>query len=84
MSLMDRIVAKESRVGIIGLGYVGLPLAATAARRGFPVLGFDVDPGKIENINAGISYIDAVTPEAMTEAQATGGLSASRLPPSNR
>ena len=76
MSLMDRIVAKESRVGIIGLGYVGLPLAATAARRGFPVLGFDVDPGKIENINAGISYIDAVTPEAMTEAQATGGLSA--------
>jgi UDP-N-acetyl-D-glucosamine dehydrogenase len=76
MSLLKDITAKETRVGIIGLGYVGLPLAATAARRGFEVVGFDVDPKKIENINAGISYIDAVSPEAMTEAAAKGGLSA--------
>jgi UDP-N-acetyl-D-glucosamine dehydrogenase len=76
MSLMDRIAAQTAPVGIIGLGYVGLPLAATAARRGFPVVGFDVDPKKIDNINAGISYIDAVSPEAMADAQAKGGLSA--------
>lgn len=76
MSLMDRITALSAPVGIIGLGYVGLPLAATAARRGFPVVGFDVDPKKIENINAGISYIDAVTQEAMADAQAKGGLTA--------
>jgi UDP-N-acetyl-D-glucosamine dehydrogenase len=47
-------------VGIIGLGYVGLPLAAACARGGFTTLGFDVDPAKIGDLNAGRSYIDAV------------------------
>jgi UDP-N-acetyl-D-glucosamine dehydrogenase len=76
MSLMDRITTRTARVGVIGLGYVGLPLAATAARRGFLVTGFDVDGGKVEQINAGTSYIDAVSAETMAEARAKGGLEA--------
>jgi len=76
MSLMQAIVAKTAHVGIIGLGYVGLPLAATTARKGFPVTGFDVDPRKIDQIAAGTSYIDAVTDDALAQAKDAGGLSA--------
>jgi len=76
MSLMQAIVAKTAHVGIIGLGYVGLPLAATTARKGFPVTGFDVDPRKIDQIAAGTSYIDAVTDDALAQAKYAGGLSA--------
>lgn len=68
MALIERIRNKTARVGVIGLGYVGLPLAVTAARKGFSVKGFDVDPVKIERIGAGESYIDAVSPSALAEA----------------
>lgn len=54
-------------VGVIGLGYVGLPLAMTAARAGFPVTGFDIDPSKIVSIEAGQSYIEAVPDEVLSE-----------------
>ncbi len=47
-------------VAIVGLGYVGLPLAMAAARAGFPVTGFDIDKSKIDELNAGRSYIGAV------------------------
>ena len=60
MSLIDRIRAKQAKVGIIGLGYVGLPLAVEFARNGFDVTGFDVDQQKIEAITAGKSYIPDV------------------------
>lgn len=60
MSLTDRIAARSVRVGIIGLGYVGLPLAVTAAKAGFPVTGFDVDASKMAQLDAGSSYIEAV------------------------
>jgi len=56
-SLLQRIEEKKATVGIVGLGYVGLPLAIAFAERGFPVLGFDVDPVKIEAIARGESYI---------------------------
>jgi len=61
MSLSERIAARQARVGVIGLGYVGLPLAVTAARAGFPVTGFDVDAAKTERLAAGTSYIEAVS-----------------------
>jgi UDP-N-acetyl-D-glucosamine dehydrogenase len=48
-------------VGVIGLGYVGLPLAVSTARAGFRTIGFDIDPAKAERLNAGASYIDAVS-----------------------
>src|SRR5829696_6694201 len=53
----DRIADRSFRVGIIGLGYVGLPLARTFARNGFACVGFDIDPGKVEKLNSGVSYI---------------------------
>ena len=62
-STLERIRARKARVGVIGLGYVGLPLGVEFARAGFDVTGFDVDPSKIEQINAGKSYIPDV-PEA--------------------
>lgn len=49
----------------IGLGYVGLPLVAATARGGFRVVGFDIDPAKMEALNAGRSHIDAVTSEEL-------------------
>jgi UDP-N-acetyl-D-glucosamine dehydrogenase len=60
VSLKERIRTREARVGIIGLGYVGLPLAVAFARAGFNVSGFDVDPVKVAEINAGRSYIPDV------------------------
>ncbi len=56
-SLLHRIEDRTATVGIIGLGYVGLPLAIAFAERGFAVLGFDIDPSKIESIARGESYI---------------------------
>jgi UDP-N-acetyl-D-glucosamine dehydrogenase len=54
---MDRIADREARVGIVGMGYVGLPLAMAFCRQGFHVLGFDVDPDKVKQLNKGKSYI---------------------------
>ena len=55
--LLQRIRNTEARIGIIGLGYVGLPLAVEFARAGFDVTGFDVDDAKNQQISAGNSYI---------------------------
>jgi UDP-N-acetyl-D-glucosamine dehydrogenase len=60
-SLEDR----SAVVGVIGLGYVGLPLAASAGRGGFRAVGFDIDPAKPEQLNEGRSYIDAVPNEEL-------------------
>jgi len=59
-TLLDRIRAREARIGVIGLGYVGLPLAVEFARAGFTVTGFDVDVRKTSQINCGKSYIPDV------------------------
>src|SRR5437660_1612963 len=59
--LLGRIRTKEARVGVIGLGYVGLPLAVEFARQGFSVTGFDIDQRKTDQINAGSSYIPDVS-----------------------
>jgi UDP-N-acetyl-D-glucosamine dehydrogenase len=53
----DRIQAREARIGVIGLGYVGLPLVLEFAKNGFPVTGFDCDARKIEALHNGRSYI---------------------------
>lgn len=60
MSLMDAFTNKTARVGVVGLGYVGLPLAVTAAQRGFAVTGFDIDDTKMTRLDARDSYIGAV------------------------
>jgi UDP-N-acetyl-D-glucosamine dehydrogenase len=55
--LIERIRAHKARVGIVGLGYVGLPLVLRFGEERFPVMGFDVDPAKVKKLNAGESYI---------------------------
>ena len=56
-TLLSKIESGTVRVGIIGLGYVGLPLARAFAERGIAVLGFDVDPVKVAKLEEGQSYI---------------------------
>jgi len=58
--LRTRIEKREARVGVLGLGYVGLPLVVEFAKAGFHVVGFDVTAGKVESINKGESYIPDV------------------------
>ncbi|HUH48986.1 MAG TPA: nucleotide sugar dehydrogenase [Mycoplana sp.] len=70
--LLQAIAQKSARAGVIGLGYVGLPLAMTIARNGFSVTGFDIDPAKIVALDAGRSYIEAV-PDAALNAESEAG-----------
>lgn len=64
-TLLEKIHHRTARVGVIGLGYVGLPLAIEFAQAGFPVLGFDLDGKKVEAIHAGRSYIRHISPERL-------------------
>jgi UDP-N-acetyl-D-glucosamine dehydrogenase len=64
-ALLKRIEAGAVRVGIIGLGYVGLPLARAFCDRGVAVLGFDVDPVKVERLQQGESYIQHIPSETI-------------------
>jgi UDP-N-acetyl-D-glucosamine dehydrogenase len=75
--LRRRIEEKTARVGIIGLGYVGLPLACLFAEKGFAVTGFDIDPAKIERLNAGRSYIKHIPSQRIAAAVRAGRLEAS-------
>ena len=72
MSIKDDISNYAARIGVVGLGYVGLPLAVTAAQRGFPVTGFDVDTSKMGRLDAADSYIGAVSSEALADLAPTG------------
>ncbi|WP_336814014.1 nucleotide sugar dehydrogenase [Bosea sp. MMO-172] len=65
---LARIAAKQYRVGIIGLGYVGIPLALTACKAGFPVIGFDIDAKRVAQINRGESFIKHIPFEAIATA----------------
>ena len=65
--LAARIGDKKALVGVIGLGYVGLPLSRAFAAKGFAVLGFDVDPVKVAMLRRGESYIGHITTAAIRE-----------------
>src|SRR3990172_5552277 len=60
---------RTARVGIIGLGYVGLPLALTFAEKGFAAVGFEVDPAKVEAIDHGRSYLGHIPDAAIRDAR---------------
>ncbi len=66
-TLVKRIRSMKATVGVIGLGYVGLPLAREFARAGMKVLGFDVDAAKVKALNAGRSYIEHIPSSAIKE-----------------
>ena len=70
--LEERIERREARVGVVGLGYVGLPLALAFARAGFRVTGIDLDERRIEQLNAGESYIGDVPSAEVAEAVNSG------------
>ena len=76
MTLTERLDNRQARVGVIGLGYVGLPLAIEFARAGFDVTGFDVDASKVAAINAGRSYILDIADDEIAAPLTAGRLRA--------
>jgi UDP-N-acetyl-D-glucosamine dehydrogenase len=64
--LKQRIARRDYTVGVVGLGYVGLPLVLRFGEVGFRVLGFDVDPAKVKQLNDGVSYIEHVPPDQIS------------------
>lgn len=82
-TLIDKLNNKSATIGVVGLGYVGLPLVIRYSELGFKVLGLDVDVSKVESLNAGKSYIEHI-PDEKIEASLRAGFEAtddfSRVP----
>ncbi|RYG20125.1 nucleotide sugar dehydrogenase, partial [bacterium] len=74
--MLEKLKTKQGSVGVVGLGYVGLPLLLAYAKAGFRAVGIDIDPGKPEALLAGRSYIKHIPGEHVTEALASGRLEA--------
>lgn len=74
--LLERITQREAQVAIIGLGYVGLPLAVVFAEAGFTVVGIDLDARKVDALTEGRSYIEDIPSERIQPLVAEGRLSA--------
>jgi UDP-N-acetyl-D-glucosamine dehydrogenase len=70
--LKHKMENREARIGIVGMGYVGLPLALLFSGERFQVTGFDIAPDKVATLNAGGSYIVRILPSAIQEAQKAG------------
>ena len=80
MELLKKIESKQARLGVIGLGYVGLPLAVEFARAGFQVVGFDVDASEVGELMKGVSYIPDVATEHLAEVVKSGRFTATTDP----
>jgi UDP-N-acetyl-D-glucosamine dehydrogenase len=80
MELLKKIESKRAKLGVIGLGYVGLPLAVEFARAGFPVVGYDVDQKKVAELMAGRSYIPDVPSAHLAEVLKSGKFMATTDP----
>ena len=77
MNLIDKINDKSAKVGVIGLGYVGLPLAVEFTNAGFNTLGIDIDDHKVKSINNGENYITDVNDNLLKNLVERNLLSAS-------
>ena len=75
-TLLNKINNKQIVVGVVGLGYVGLPLAVEKAKAGYKTIGFDVQPGKVAMVNQGINYIGDVVDSELKDLVEKGLLSA--------
>lgn len=73
-TLLEKLTSRKARAGVVGLGYVGLPLAVAIVRAGFTAVGFDIDPEKISELRAGRSYISTIASKGVADAMATGRL----------
>jgi UDP-N-acetyl-D-glucosamine dehydrogenase len=69
LELLSRIAQREIQVGVVGQGYVGLPLALLFSEAGFPVVAFDTDAAKVVALNEGHSYIQHIGPERVAAAR---------------
>ena len=67
--LLDKIKSRKAVIGIVGLGYVGLPLMLRFCETGYSVLGFDIDQNKVNKLNAGESYIEHISSESISSAR---------------
>src|SRR3990170_7987253 len=67
MELLKKIELKEANIGVVGLGYVGLPLAIEFCKAGFKVIGFDIDDKKVELLKQGKSYIKHIDSSRITD-----------------
>jgi UDP-N-acetyl-D-glucosamine dehydrogenase len=74
--LQDKIRSRRARIGIVGLGYVGLPLAVEFGKAGFSVTGIDVNPDKVRRVNAGDSYVSDIASAALGALVHSGKLRA--------
>ena len=75
-TLIVKVKMKVAQIGVIGLGYVGLPLAVEKAKAGFKVLGFDIQSSKVEMVNRGENYIGDIIPQDLKYLVVNGHLSA--------
>ncbi|HWV58165.1 MAG TPA: NAD(P)-binding domain-containing protein, partial [Longimicrobiales bacterium] len=75
-ALRERIASRDAICGVVGLGYVGLPLAVELARAGYRVIGFDVSEAVVANLSAGRSHVQDVSDQTVSELVAAGLLSA--------
>ena len=75
-TLIVKVKMKVAQIGVIGLGYVGLPLAVEKAKAGFKVLGFDIQSSKVEMVNRGENYIGDIIPQDLKDLVVNGHLSA--------
>jgi UDP-N-acetyl-D-glucosamine dehydrogenase len=77
-SLEKKIRDRSANLGVIGLGYAGLPLAVEMSRQGFRVTGIDIDGLRVDSVNAGISYVTDVANEALADLVARGNIRATQ------
>jgi UDP-N-acetyl-D-glucosamine dehydrogenase len=75
-TLKEKILKHEAQIGVIGLGYVGLPLAVEKGKVGFPVIGFDINPARVAKVNAADNYIGDVKDDDLKELVEKGILTA--------
>ncbi|MCT6923387.1 nucleotide sugar dehydrogenase [Metasolibacillus sp.] len=76
LELQSKLENKIATIGVVGLGYVGLPLAVEKAKAGFKVIGFDVQKDKVDKVNAGENYIGDVIPADLEQLVKSGQLTA--------
>lgn len=76
MNIKEKLIQKKAILGVIGLGYVGLPLAVEKAKAGYKTIGFDVQQDKVDKVNAGINYIGDVLNEDLRKIVDNGLLTA--------
>jgi len=77
-TLKEKIEKHEARIGVIGLGYVGLPLAVEKGKVGFSVIGFDINPVRVDRVNAADNYIGDVKDQDLKDIVQSGILVATK------